>query len=282
MATTRPPGPVAFLYARLSFEECKQTCPQCEKEWAHTRGLVATCPKCGWQTSIDVPNSIERQTDRMLYWCKAKWSEADCPKLVVVQELATGAKSFTRREKSAEILTNARQGDFIVVCKIDRGWRNSFDFHTTVNELERRGVTLMVIEEQVDMSTAMGRFIVSLSAGLAQLERDKVSERTKASIAWRKERGLSSGNHTKFGSKVTICPKTGKKIVVDDPNELRMAKWVYEMRFVNGVPWDKIVIAAKELGFVNRAGRPFNLQKLKDMGTEARKLQASGKLDHVL
>lgn len=282
MATTRPPGPVAFLYARLSFEECKQTCPQCEKEWAHTRGLVATCPRCGWQTPIDLPNSIERQADRMVHWCKARWDETTLPNLVLVPDLQTAFKSFMKREETTRVLANSKPGDHLILCKYDRGWRNSQDFHLTVRELDRLGITLVVVEEQYDTSTAIGRFMVNQSIALAQLERDRTSERTKAAIKWRRDQGLSSGNHTKFGTKVTICPKTGKKIVVDDLNELRMAKWIYEMRVVNGVPWDKIVIVAEQLGFRNRAGKPFNYNKLRDLGTEARKLQASGKLDHVL
>lgn len=281
MTSTRPPGPVAFLYARLSYEESLQRCAKCSKEWQHTRGTMATCPQCGHVSRIDLPNSVDRQTDRMRHWCKAKWSEEARPTLVEVPELGTGFKPFSQRPQAQQILANSQKGDFLVICKIDRGWRNCHDFHRTVNELERRGVTLMVVEEQFDTSTAMGRFMVSLSAALAQLERDRTSERTKAQIQWRKERGLCSGNHVKFGSKVTICPTTGLKVVVDDENELRMAKWIYEMRFVNQVPWDTLVIAAVQLGFRNRAGKPFNYNKLRDMGTEARKLFLAGKLDRV-
>lgn len=276
---SRPPGPVAFLYARLSYEESRFTCSRCNHKWTHTRGLHANCPKCNEPHEVKSPYSIDRQVDKLTAWCKSRWSEPGTePTIVIVEELMSGFKDFAKRDEGQRIVANMRRGDFIITCKYARGWRNSRDFHNTVAECEKRGVTIVVIDEMFDTSTAIGKFMVSLSVALAQLERDQTSERVKEFHHHRKSQGLASGAAVPFGQKVTICTKTGRKIVVDDPEELRVAKWVYEMKYKRKADWYSICAAAKQLGIVGRSGNPFTVTYLRKVGMRAVKLKESGKI----
>lgn len=275
---SRPPGPVAFLYARLSYDESRQQCKKCQNRWHHTRGIVARCPKCGWQTPYDSPVSIERQVSKLTAWCRAKWEPEQQPTLVVVEELCSGFKEFKNRPEAARIAANMQKGDYLLVTRLARGWRNSKDFHMTIDECEKKGVDVIVIEEQYDTSTAMGKFIISLSAALAQLERDYASERVKQFNEQCRKTGRVSGNHIPFGSMATICQQTGKKIVVDNPDELRMAKWVYEMKYEKKVDWHTIYACAKRLGFVSRAGRAYTVGFLRKIGMKCNALKAAGKI----
>lgn len=270
----------AFLYCRLSPVEAEQFCENCKVKWTHRRGPIATCPKCGREHDVKMPDSIESQAERLTYWCKAKWSDENRPTLVLVKETGTAFAAFSHRPESSRILAVLKPGDFLLVTKYDRGWRNSADWCNTIAAIEKAKATLIVAEEGYDGSTAMGKCMATFAVAMAQLERDRISERMKASHAYRRARGQATGA-TPFGKRVTICTTTGKKILVDDPQELRMAKWVYIMRFEKRYPWRNLVPIAKELGFRNRAGRPLTLQKLMDMGTNSRKLKASGKLDEV-
>lgn len=281
MAASRPAGPVAFLYARLSYEESLQKCGDCEQKWQHTRGLQARCPKCGWTTHVDLPFSIDRQVEKMLAWCRAKWEPEHQPTLVVVEELGSGGKEFRQREEGRRILANLQRGDFLIVCRYARGWRNARDFHLTIADCERQGVSVVVIDECYDTSTAMGRFQVNLSVALAQLERDFASERTREAIAHRQKAGRVSGNHIRFGQMASICPKTGHKIVVDNPDELRLAAWIYEMKYDRHVDWHTLFVVARQLGFRSRTGKPYSLTFLRKIGMRAVALHAEGKLHHI-
>lgn len=277
----RPPGPVAFLYARLSYDESKATCATCGNEWQHTRGVTATCPKCGHQQPYDSPISVDRQADKMRAWCRAKWEPEHMPTLVVVEELHSGGKDFHRRPEGSRIISSMQKGDFLVICRIARGWRSARDFHNTVEECDNKGVSIAVVDDAFDMSTAMGRFVINLCVSLAQLEREQASERTKEFIKHRRQGGFCSGNHVPFGQMATICQKTGRKIVVDNPDELRMAKWIYEMKYLKHVEWHTIYAIANRMGFVNRAGRPYTISSLRRIGQRSAELWESGKLNKI-
>ncbi|MDP1796962.1 MAG: recombinase family protein [Planctomycetaceae bacterium] len=243
---------------------------------------MATCPECGDQQDVRIPNSIEYQRERLLRYCEAKWMDGERPHIIIVPELvSTTLKAFDNRSESSKILNSIRKGDYFIACRLDRAWRSAHDFHKTFDLMHQRGVTVIMTEQSFDSSTAIGWAMASMSAVFAELERRNTSERTKQAIKSLRERGFSTGNHVKFGTRVGICQKTGKKIIVDDINELRMAKWVYIMRFVKRIPWETLVPVAEQLGFRNRAGKPFNYNKLKDMGTDARRLHRLGKLDQV-
>lgn len=229
-----------------------------------------------------MPNTVEHQRERLLRYCNERWNNEDRPTLVLVLELVTAKlKAFDNRQESSNILAAIRKDDYFIVDRLDRAWCSAYDFHRSLSVLHQRGVTVITVEECVDSSSSAGMAMVQQSAALAELEHNYLSEITRRGIRSCREQGICSGNHTKFGSKTTICSETGRRIVVDDLNELRMAKWVYVMRFEKHFAWDALVKVAEELGFRNRAGKPFSYNKLKDMGTAARKLKALGRLDKV-
>jgi DNA invertase Pin-like site-specific DNA recombinase len=227
---------------------------------------------------VKSPHSIDRQVDKMLSWCKSRWSEEEKPTIVIVEELVSGFKEFQTREEGKRIIANMQKGDFLITCKYARGWRNSRDFHNTVAECERRGVTIIVIDESFDTSTAIGKFMVSLSVALAQLERDQTSERMREFHHHRRRQGRASGAGVPFGSMVTICQKTGHKIIVDNEDELRVAKWVWEMKYVKKVDWYSIAATAKQLGIVGRSGNAFSVTYLRKVGMRAAALKKAGKI----
>ena len=79
----------------------------------------------------------------------------------------------------------------------------------------------------------------------------------------------------------TICRKTGHKIVVDNPDELRLAAWIYEMKYVRHVDWHTLFVVARQLGFRSRTGKPYSLTFLRKIGMRSVALHAEGKLHHI-
>ena len=93
----------------------------------------------------------------------------------------------------AELLAYVREGDTVVVWKLDRLGRNLQHILQTVKALTDRGVKLMSTTDGIDSSTAAGRMMIGVLGSLAEYERELVMERTAL------KRASSRANGTKFG-----------------------------------------------------------------------------------
>ncbi len=104
---------------------------------------------------------------------------------------ASGARSS--RPGLDELLRFVRKGDTVVVWRLDRLGRASGHLATLVEELGSRGIGFCSLTEAIDTTSSGGRFIFSIFAGLAQLERDVIRERTAAGLAAAAARGRKGG-----------------------------------------------------------------------------------------
>lgn len=84
-------------------------------------------------------------------------------------------------------------GDTLVVTDLDRLSRRTARLILTLDELTAAGVTVESLYEQVDTATADGRFSVAILGALAQRERDRIAERTRAGLEAARARGRRSG-----------------------------------------------------------------------------------------
>lgn len=103
---------------------------------------------------------------------------------MVFSEHASG-KSMNRK-RLADVLKIMRQGDKLVVWKLDRLGRTLTGVLETVEALDLRGIELVSITERFDTSTPMGKAFMQIALVFAELERNMISERTKAGMATRK------------------------------------------------------------------------------------------------
>jgi len=78
----------------------------------------------------------------------------------------------------ASLLAYVREGDTVVVWKLDRLGRNMLHILHTVKELTDRGVTLVSTTDGIDSSTPAGRMMISVLGSLAEYERELIRERT--------------------------------------------------------------------------------------------------------
>ena len=93
----------------------------------------------------------------------------------------------------ARALDVTRDGDALVVWKLDRIGRSLPHVVGLVGELQKRGVGLKVLTGDVDTTTATGRLVFGIFATLAEFERDLIHERTMAGLAAARARGRSGG-----------------------------------------------------------------------------------------
>jgi len=109
----------------------------------------------------------------------------------VFSDTMSGARDD--RPGLAALMEYVREGDTVVVWKLDRLGRNMLHILQTVKELTNHGVTLVSVTDGIDSSTPAGRMMIGVLGSLAEYERELIKERTAL------KRRASRANGTKFG-----------------------------------------------------------------------------------
>lgn len=125
-----------------------------------------------------------------------------------------------------------RHGDTLMVWKLDRLGRDLRHLVNLVGDLTKRGIGLKVLAGEgasIDTTTANGRLVFAIFAGLAEFERELIVERTKAGLAAARARGRSGGRPFKM-----------------TPAKLRLAQAAM------GKPETKVVELCAELGITRQ------------------------------
>ena len=109
----------------------------------------------------------------------------------VYEEHASGKN--TERPELQRMLDALREGDAVVVYKLDRISRSVQDLESLAKTFEEAGVEFVSICDQIDTTTAMGRFFFHIMGAVVELERDIIVERTKAGLEAARARGRIGG-----------------------------------------------------------------------------------------
>lgn len=140
----------------------------------------------------------------------------------VFSDVMSGARDD--RPGLTELLAYVRDGDTVVVWKLDRLGRNMLHILQTVRELTARGVTLVSVTDGIDSSTPAGRMMIGVLGSLAEYERELIKERTAL------KRAASRANGTKFGRprkvKDTDHITTAKRMKADGHAAKDIAKYL--------------------------------------------------------
>ena len=116
-------------------------------------------------------------------------SQAGCDK--IYDDKITGTK--LNREGLDTALEVIREGDSLVVWKLDRLGRSVKSLVALVGELEQQGVHFRSLTDNIDTSTPAGRFFFHVMASLAQMERELLLERTRAGLDTARKLGRIGG-----------------------------------------------------------------------------------------
>ena len=109
----------------------------------------------------------------------------------ICEEIASGAK--TARPVLDEVMRNLREGDTLMIWKLDRLGRNLAHLIHLTNKLIEKKVGLISLNDPIDTSTAQGRMIFGIFATLAEFERELIRERTQAGLKSARARGRKGG-----------------------------------------------------------------------------------------
>ncbi|WP_228016101.1 recombinase family protein [Synechocystis salina] len=120
---------------------------------------------------------------------------------VQLQQLSHCDKLFQEKQSGLDgdrpqlqaCLEYVREGDVLVITRLDRLARSTLHLCQIASELERKGVNLQVLDQNIDTSTATGRLLFNMLGAISQFETEIRAERQLEGILRAKERGVHFG-----------------------------------------------------------------------------------------
>lgn len=136
------------------------------------------------QTSANQKLEIENAGYKVEYW--------------FADEGVSGKMHASQRPQFKALLVQIRDGETLVVSKLDRLGRDAQDVGSTIKALAARGIEVIVLQlGKMDLGSPAGKLMLAMLAAVAEMERDLLVERTQSGLARAKSEGKILGRPTK-------------------------------------------------------------------------------------
>ncbi|MGC5829435.1 recombinase family protein [Ralstonia pseudosolanacearum] len=110
----------------------------------------------------------------------------------------SGKTHATQRQQFVAMLDKLRDGETLVVTKLDRLGRDAEDVLRTVRMLAERKIEVVVLQlGKLDLGSSAGKLMLTMLAAVATMERDLLVERTQSGLARARAEGKTLGRPTK-------------------------------------------------------------------------------------
>jgi DNA invertase Pin-like site-specific DNA recombinase len=121
--------------------------------------------------------------------------QRDALEKVGCEKIFTDRVSSTKEERKGltEALSHLREGDTLVVWRLDRLGRSLRHLIDTITALGERGVGFKSLQENIDTTTSGGKLVFHIFGSMAEFEREIIRERTLARLASARSRGRKGG-----------------------------------------------------------------------------------------
>ena len=140
----------------------------------------------------------------------------------VFKETGSGTKLDRAERKKIMALAQSREIDSVLVTELSRWGRSTIDLLSTLRELESWKVSVIAMCGMTfDLSTPHGRMMATFLSGIAEFERDLISERVKSGLAAAKARGRKLGRQPGQRPSDRLAPK-----VIELIDEGRSYRWI--------------------------------------------------------
>ena len=110
----------------------------------------------------------------------------------------SGSMQASARPEFQKLMSQIRNGETLIVSKLDRLGRDAIDVGQTVKLLQEREIKVIVLQlGAVDLTSPAGKLLLTMLSAVAQMERDLLIERTQAGLARAKAEGKVLGRKPK-------------------------------------------------------------------------------------
>lgn len=138
-----------------------------------------------------------------------KLSEAGCTK--VFAEKKSG-RQYENRQQLQACLSYVREGDVLVISRLDRMARSVLDLAKIADTLQKKGVSLRVLDQAIDTTTSEGRLMFSLLGAFAAFEADIRAERQSDGIKLAQAKGVRFGRREALTAEQKVSIRRLKEV----------------------------------------------------------------------
>jgi DNA invertase Pin-like site-specific DNA recombinase len=135
----------------------------------------------------------------------------------IFRDTASGAKAG--RPGLARALEHVREGDVLVVWRLDRLGRSLASLIELMTQLDSRGIGFKSLTEQIDTTTSGGKLIFHIFGALAEFERNLIRERTNAGLAAARACGRKGGRPKRLDTDRKV--QMARQLHADPTNSIR-------------------------------------------------------------
>lgn len=137
---------------------------------------------------------LQAQRDAITREFDARWKPQGCEWGGMYEDAAvSGKREFLTRPAGLQLSTAADGGDVLLFSKLDRAFRSVLDSLQTITVWRARQVRCVFLDFNLDTETPVGEFVLTVMSAFAQMERRRISERTKEGLAVARSKGKRSG-----------------------------------------------------------------------------------------
>ena len=179
------------------------------------------------------------------------------------------------RPAGKELLEAAKAGDTIIASAMDRMFRSAGDATNMIDIFREKKIDLVLFNmgsEPVGTS-AIGQFIFTALAAVAQLERTLIRERMTSGKTAKKAKGGHVGGRAPYGFRIVGAGREARLESVEDEQKVlkQVRAWKEEHEFLSPA---RTAVALAELGLMARNGKPFHKMQA------SRLIEQVGRVNH--
>ena len=196
--------------------------------------------------------SLPEQQEKLKDLCKFR----DYNIYNIYEDAGISAKDMDHRPSFQKMLDDVKNGNInvIVAYKLDRLTRSVRDLEVLISELEKYDCSLECAMDDINTSTANGRFFVRMLTVLSQLEIERVSERTKFGMA-----GAIKDGHIPVRKTLGFM-RDNKKLIIN-PAESEIVERIFDL-YLKGKSYQAIANTFNEEKVLNKKWYDTTIQKI--------------------
>ena len=176
--------------------------------------------------------SLEAQEEKIRAYATLKGLELV---ELVREEGESGGTPLADRPEGARVLAAVKAGTVgsVVACKLDRCFRDAVDALSVTRAWDEAGAALHVIDmggNAIDTHSAAGRFMLTVLAGAAEMEKNQISERTAAALQHLKLKGVQLGGAALGWERTEATDSEERRVVRELPEEVATVARIQVLR----------------------------------------------------